>query len=304
MDNCGEMWTLSGVSGSETIVENGFLAGNNLAELTEIYMDELLGSNVYEKFGETFPILVKFIDAAEDLSIQVHPNDELAKKRHHSLGKTEMWYVMDTDPGARLITGFNQPMNKETYLAHLKNNTLEEILHVEQVKKGDVFYQPAGRVHAICKGTLLAEIQQSSDVTYRIYDYNRKDKNGNTRELHTELALEAIDFKTYDKYRTEYTERKNQTTPVVKSPYFTTNLLSLDMALSKNYEELDSFVIHTCVEGRYGLIFGEQKSVKIEKGESVLIPAVLSHITMVPDGHTKILETYMELDETVKTEKI
>lgn len=162
--NCGEVWVVSGVKGNETVIENGFLAGNNLAEITEVYMDELLGEPVYNKFGEEFPILVKFIDAADDLSIQVHPDDELAAKRHNSLGKTEMWYVMDTDPGAKLITGFKQDTDKATYLQHLRNKSLMELLHTEQVKPGDVFYQPAGRVHAIGKGVLLAEIQQSSDV--------------------------------------------------------------------------------------------------------------------------------------------
>lgn len=304
LPNCGEIWVISGVKGNETVIENGFLAGNNLAEITEVYMDELLGESIYNKFGEEFPILVKFIDAADDLSIQVHPGDELAKKRHNSLGKTEMWYVMDADKGAKLITGFEKDMDKDTYLKHLKNKTLMDILHAEEVENGDVFYQPAGRVHAIGKGVLLAEIQQSSDVTYRIYDYDRKDDEGNTRELHTEQALDAIDFKAYPEYKTKYDDKLNETSQVVESPYFNTNLLHLNTPFSKDYEELDSFVIHTCVEGRFALIYNDVEKVSLKQGEAVLIPAMMGKVTMIPDGEVKILESYMNLNEKtdVKTE--
>ncbi|HKK09934.1 MAG TPA: type I phosphomannose isomerase catalytic subunit [Bacteroidales bacterium] len=304
LPNCGEIWVVSGVKGNETVIENGFLAGNNLAEITEVYMDELLGESIYNKFGEEFPILVKFIDAADDLSIQVHPGDELAKKRHNSLGKTEMWYVMDAGKGAKLITGFEKDMDKDTYLQHLKNKTLMDILHAEEVENGDVFYQPAGRVHAIGKGVLLAEIQQSSDVTYRIYDYDRKDDEGKTRELHTDQALDAIDFKAYPEYKTKYDDKLNETSQVVESPYFNTNLLHLNTPFSKDYEELDSFVIHTCVEGRFALIYNDVEKVSLKQGEAVLIPAMMGKVTMIPDGEVKILESYMNLNEKtdVKTE--
>jgi len=302
LPNCGEVWVLSGVKDNETVVANGFLAGNNLAELTGIFMDDLLGGPVHNKFGEEFPILVKFIDAADDLSIQVHPDDELAKKRHNSFGKTEMWYVLDADPGAELITGFKEDVNKEIYLDYLEKKRLKEILNVEKVKKGDVFYQPAGRVHAIGKGVLLAEIQQSSDVTYRIYDYDRTDKDGNKRELHTEQALDAIDFKAQMQYKTPYKDVKNQTSPMVKSPYFTTNLLHLDSAVSKDYFDLDSFVIHTCTEGSYALLYENGERIVINKGEAVLIPAMMGKVTLIPDNETRVLETYMELDKTVKSD--
>lgn len=304
LPNCGEVWVVSGVKGNETVIENGFLAGNNLAEITEVYMDEVLGESIYNKFGEDFPILVKFIDAADDLSIQVHPGDKLAKKRHNSLGKTEMWYVMDADKGAELITGFEKNMDKATYLQHLEDKTLMDILHTEEVHPGDVFYQPAGRVHAIGKGVLLAEIQQSSDVTYRIYDYDRKDAEGNTRELHTEQALDAIDFNAYPEYKTKYKDKLNETSKVVESPYFNTNLLHLDTPFSKDYADLDSFVIHTCVEGRYALLYSDGKKISLQKGEAVLIPAILGKVTMIPDGEVKILESFMNLDENtdVKTE--
>ena len=304
LPNCGEVWVLSGVKGNETVIENGFLAGNNLAEITEVYMDEILGEPVYNKFGEEFPILVKFIDAADDLSIQVHPDDELAKKRHNSLGKTEMWYVMDADPGAKLITGFEKDETKETYLKHLRNKSLMNILHSEEVKPGDVFYQPAGRVHAIGKGVLLAEIQQSSDVTYRIYDYDRKDASGNTRELHTDQALDAIDFKAYPEYKTHYDQKLNQTTEIVQSPYFNTNLMHLDSAFSKDYEALDSFVIHTCVKGSYTVMYGEGERISVKQGEAILLPAAMGKITMIPEKKVKILESFMNLEpeKTIKTE--
>lgn len=301
LPNCGEIWVLSGVKDNETLVENGFLAGNNLAELTEIFMDDLLGAPVHNKFGEDFPILVKFIDAADDLSIQVHPNDELAKKRHNSLGKTEMWYVLDADPGAELITGFRRDVNKDIYLDHLEQKKLKDILNIEKVKKGDVYYQPAGRVHAIGEGVLLAEIQQSSDVTYRIYDYDRTDDQGNKRELHTDQALDAIDFKACQQYKTAYKDVKNQTSPMVKSPYFTTNLLHLDSAVSKDYLDLDSFVIHTCTEGSYTLMYDGGNRVPVKKGEAILLPAVMGKVTIIPDRETRILETYMEMEKNVKS---
>lgn len=293
LNNCGEVWVVSGVKGNESLIENGFLAGNTLAEITEIYMDELLGDAIYNEYGEEFPILVKFIDAADDLSIQVHPHDALAKKRHNSLGKTEMWYVMAADKGSELITGFEQDCNKEEYLEALENGKISDILHSEKVNEGDVFFQPAGRVHAIGKGILLAEIQQSSDVTYRIYDYERKDSEGNTRELHTEQALDAIDFKAQKEYKTPYEEKLNQTSKVIESKYFNTNLVTIDSAFSKDYSELDSFIIHTCVDGRYTIIYDEKEKVMINKGEAVLLPASMEKITLIPDGQVKFLESFM-----------
>ncbi len=293
LENCGEIWVLSGVEGNETEVQNGFLKGNNLSEITEIYMDELLGDAIFTKYGEKFPLLIKFIDANDDLSIQVHPDDEVAMKKHNSFGKSEMWYVMQADAGAEIITGFNRPMDKETYLQYFEKNAFKEILNVEKALEGDVYYQPAGRVHAIGKGVLLAEIQQSSDVTYRIFDYNRKDKDGNERELHTDDALDAIDFEYKTEFKTPYKAKENETATMVDSSFFTTNIISFNQLIMKDYSLLDSFVIYTCVEGQAAILYGNNDKVDISMGEAVLIPAVLNQISLIPDGNTKILETYI-----------
>ncbi len=217
LPNCGEAWVLSGVGGNETVVANGFLEGNELNELVEIYMDDLVGGKVYEKYQNEFPILVKFIDANDYLSIQVHPDDALAQKRGIGNGKTEMWYIISADEGSELIAGFNKKMTQKTYLDHLESKRLKEILNVEKVSAGDVFFIPAGRVHALGPGILLAEIQQTSDTTYRIYDWDRLDDKGNSRQLHTAEALEAIDFNVYDTYRSAYPAIKNTSIEVVIS---------------------------------------------------------------------------------------
>ncbi|MEA3504234.1 MAG: type I phosphomannose isomerase catalytic subunit [Bacteroidota bacterium] len=301
LPNAGEAWVLSGVKNSETVVENGYLAGNNLSELVEIFMDDLVGGAVFDKFQNEFPILVKFIDANKDLSIQVHPNDELAKKRYNSLGKTEMWYVIDADDDAKLISGLKETTDKKTYVDSVENNSLQKLLNYESVSKGDVFYIPSGRIHAINKGIFLAEIQQSSDVTYRIYDYNRKDDKGNARELHTDQAVDAIDYEKHSNYRTEYEAKKNKTVPLVNSKYFITNILDLDTGVGKDYEELDSFVIHLCVEGSYVLIVDEEK-IEMKMGDVVLLPAITGKVSMVPNKKTKILETFMVIDGEVRSE--
>jgi mannose-6-phosphate isomerase len=295
LPNCGEAWLLSGVKDNETIVENGFLAENDLQELLEIYMDDLVGEKVYDKFGNEFPILIKVIDADDFLSIQVHPDDKMAKARHDSLGKTEMWYVMEAEERAEIITGFSQEITKEEYRERLANNSIKDVLNVEKPAPGDVFYTPAGRVHAIGPGVMLAEIQQSSDITYRIYDWDRRDEKGNGRELHTDLAVDAIDYKVYDEYKTKYDADINQTNSIVKNEYFTTNFIHLTEALKKNYEELDSFVIHLCVEGSYTLHW-DGGSVNLKMGEAVLIPAISKEISMHPDKECKILEVYMEIN--------
>ncbi|MFA4864265.1 MAG: type I phosphomannose isomerase catalytic subunit, partial [Bacteroidales bacterium] len=247
-DRCAEAWILSGYEGKQTTVSNGFLIGNELNELVEIYMDDLIGGKVFETSGDVFPLLIKFIDAREWLSIQVHPGDDLARKRNQTNGKTEMWYVIDADKGAQLISGFNKKVSQKQYLDHLQNKTLPGILNYEKVKTGDVFFMPAGRIHSLGPGILLTEIQQTSDATYRIYDWDRLDANGKGRELHTQLALAAIDLNHYSEYKTGYKERLNETVNLVTCPYFTTNLLELAQPLRKNYEELDSFVIYICME--------------------------------------------------------
>ena len=292
LPNCGEAWVLSGVGGNETVVANGFLEGNELNELVEIYMDDLVGGKVYEKYQNEFPILVKFIDANDYLSIQVHPDDALAQKRGIGNGKTEMWYIISADEGSELIAGFNKKMTQKTYLDHLESKRLKEILNVEKVSAGDVFFIPAGRVHALGPGILLAEIQQTSDTTYRIYDWDRLDDKGNSRQLHTAEALEAIDFNVYDTYRSAYPAIKNTSIEVVNQPFFTTNMIHLDKPLSKNYEELDSFVIYTCVKGDVVVNY-QDDVVKLRMGECLLIPNVINQIDIHPSIESKLLETYI-----------
>lgn len=297
LKDCGESWEISGVTESISIVKNGFLKNNNLQEIVEVYMGDILGDKVYEKFGDEFPLLIKFIDANDNLSIQVHPNDELARQRHYANGKTEMWYIISADKDSQLISGFNKEINKEIYLKHLANNTLTEILNFEKVKSGDVFFIPSGRVHAIGKGILLAEIQQTSDVTYRIFDWNRKDANGKSRELHTELALDALDFSHYDNYKTKYATKINDSSNLINCQYFTTNLLEFDKEIEKDYNLLDSFVIYMCLEGSYTIEYNENDKIKIIKGETVLLPAVLENISLIPDKKTKLLEVYINLED-------
>ena len=292
LPNCGEVWVLSGVEGNQTEIANGFLKGNELNELVEIYMGDLVGEQVYQKFGGEFPILIKFIDANDWLSIQVHPDDELAEKRHGSLGKTEMWYILDAEKDSELISGFSKKVSKEEYVASLENKTLKSLMNFEKVERGDVYYMPAGRVHALGPGILLAEIQQTSDVTYRIYDWDRIDKAGMMRELHTELALDAIDFNVQDQYKTEYEPKQNETVEVVDSPYFTTNLIHLDRPLAKDYSELDSFVIYVCPEGSFKLTCNDGEY-PVKMGEAILLPATTEKIEIHPENECKILEVYV-----------
>jgi mannose-6-phosphate isomerase len=292
--NCGESWEISGVEGNISVVSNGFLKGNDLSELIEIYMGDLVGDKVYEKFGTEFPLLIKFIDAQDDLSIQVHPNDELSKERHNAFGKTEMWYVVDVADGALINSGFNQPVDKEKYIEHLENGNLVDLLKYDDAKIGDVFFIPAGRVHAIGKGSLVAEIQQTSDVTYRIFDYNRKDDQGNLRELHTDLALDAIDFSYLDEYKTKYTPVLNQSTEIVSCKYFTTNILEFDKTIEKDYFQIDSFVIYITLEGDFE-IETEAGIEKVSKGETVLVPAHIDLFKLKPlNGKVKLLEVYID----------
>lgn len=293
LPNCGESWELSGVEDNVSVVSNGFLAGNTLEELIEVYMGDLVGDQVFDNFGIEFPLLIKFIDANDDLSIQVHPDDELAKKRHDAFGKTEMWYVMQADQGSKLQSGFNQEVDQDKYLFKLEHNELIDILNFEEVAAGDVYFIPAGRVHAIGKGILLAEIQQTSDVTYRIYDYDRRDDQGNPRELHTELALDAIDYSLIPEYKTKYKLVPNESVELVKCNYFTTNLLDLDRIIEKDYNQLDSFVIYICLEGEL-VIETESGSESVQKGETLLIPAAIENVLLKPvSASAKLLEVYI-----------
>jgi mannose-6-phosphate isomerase len=290
----GESWELSGVPGNLSQVGNGFLKGNNLQELVEVYMGDLVGEKVYNRFGTEFPVLIKFIDAQDDLSIQVHPDDQLAAERHYSNGKTEMWYVMEACRDSTLVVGFNRETDKAQYQKALQDKALKNILNFEKVSEGDVFFIPAGRIHAIGKGVLLAEIQQTSDVTYRIYDWERVDAQGRPRELHTELAVDAIDFKKYDTGRIPYRKLPQATARIMQCPYFTANMVCCSQPMEKDYQHLDSFVIYVCISGKCIINNGAQGlGVEISKGETVLIPASLASIQLVPSEPAEILEVYM-----------
>jgi len=293
-NNIGESWEISDVDEDISIVANGLLKGKSLKELIAIYTSELLGEKVYNKFGNKFPLLIKFIDAKEALSIQLHPNNQLAKERHDSFGKTEMWYVMQADENANLIVGFNKNLKKEEYLEHLKNKTLTDILNIDIVNKGDVYFIPTGRVHAIGAGVLLAEIQQTSDITYRIYDWDRQDTAGNYRELHTELALDAIDFSFQNDYKETYTKHVNKPSNIVHCEYFTTNLISFEKDLEIDNSDKDSFVIYMCVSGKGANLISDDFEEYLNYGESILIPASLNEFILKPNEQTELLEIFIK----------
>ena len=288
----GESWELSGVKGDISIVSEGELSGKDLSYILSEYKEELVGNRVYTQFGDEFPLLIKFIDAQDDLSIQVHPNDELAAERHNSFGKTEMWYVINSDEGSELISGFNKSITKEEYLDKLNNNKITEVLNSEIAKEGDVFFIPVGRVHAIKSGILLAEIQQTSDITYRIYDWDRVDSNGEGRELHTEYALDALDFNKYDNYKTEYTISDNNRTLLEQSPYFETSIFKLTDSKKISYKSLDSFVIFMAMEGEVNMIY-PNGVLNIKMGETVLLPANITEIEFEVISEAKLLEVYL-----------
>ena len=290
-DLIGESWELSAVEGDISVIANGQLAGKSLQEIIDTYKEELLGKSVLQKFGTQFPILIKFIDAREDLSIQLHPNDELAMKRHNSFGKTEMWYIMQADQGSELVVGFNKDVTKQEYVKHLENNTLLDILNYEKVDEGDTFFINTGKIHAIGGGILLAEIQQTSDVTYRVYDFNRKDKNGNTRELHTELAVDAIDYEKKDDFKVHYKNDVNVANKMVSCIYFTTNYLNIEGVFKQNLIARDSFTIYMCVDGEAEITSGSGKE-RIKKGETVLIPAAFNEVE-ITGKYAKLLEVYI-----------
>ena len=298
LPNCGELWVLSSVEENESVIANGFLANNTINEAIEIYMGELLGERNFDHFGSQFPLLIKVIDAADKLSIQVHPGDALAQERGMENGKTEMWYIMEAEKGAEIVDGFAAKFSADMYRQALADGTFEEYLHKEKPQAGDVFFIPAGRVHALGKGILLAEIQQSSDCTYRIYDYNRPDTNGRMRELHTDEALAAIDFSPVKDAKTHYAAKTGATNRLAECPYFTTNLISLTKPLRKSLAKIDSFVVYLCVEGIAAVKTLEQV-VPIHAGECVLVPAVADNVELHCEGAAKLLEIYVDPDKWV-----
>lgn len=287
-DITGESWELSTVKGDVSIVANGDLTGSSLQELIDENPESFLGKSVVERFGKDFPILIKFIDAKQDLSIQLHPNDELAKERHDSFGKTEMWYVMDADEKADLIVGFNKDVTKEEYSNSLENDTLLDLLNYESVKEGDTFFINTGKIHAIGAGVLLAEIQQTSDITYRVFDFNRKDKNGNLRELHTKMALDAIDYTKKDDFKVDYSNASDAVNTMVTCPYFNTNYIHLTKDLKQDISTRDSFTIYMCVGGAV-TIENEFGTAAIKKGETILVAANSKQVILKSD-QAKILE--------------
>ncbi len=291
LPNCGESWELSGIPGSESTVRNGFLAGNRLTELIEVYMGDLVGDHVFEKHGTSFPLLFKFIDTADDLSIQVHPDDRMAFEKHQSQGKAELWYVLDADPGAELILGLQEDSSPEEFRRQLENKTLRSLLKSYKVQKGDVFYIPTGQVHAIGRGIRLCEIQQASDITYRVYDWDRPGIDGKPRKLHIEEGLQAIDYAARDN-KVEYQMQYNEPVELIKAPKFTIRALSFDKELKQDYLFVDSFVVYMCLEGSFVITYqGGYETVKA--GETVLIPAEINNIGLRPDVKSLVLETYV-----------
>lgn len=286
----GESWEISMVDQDINVIANGIYENKSFKDLVDQFPMEILGDKVYAKFGNQFPLLFKFLDAKTDLSIQLHPNDEIAKERHDSFGKTEMWYVMQADENARVILGFKKDSSAEEYLQHLENKTLPTVLQEYYVKPGDVFFIETGTIHAIGGGILLAEIQQNSDITYRVYDWDRVDANGNERELHVDLALDAISYKT-KKAKIDYTEKTNENVTLVDCPFFTTNIVALEEQYNKT-KNTDCFLVYICTEGNANLKVGET-IISVVKGETLLVPACITSFSI--EGNAKLLEVYINL---------
>ncbi|MCL1868679.1 MAG: class I mannose-6-phosphate isomerase [Paludibacter sp.] len=291
-ENIGESWVLSGYAGEESVVLNGNLRGKNIRQLIDTYRDTLLGKSIYEKFGRNFPLLFKLIDAGDKLSIQVHPDDLTAWNRHASFGKTEMWYIIDAEEDSELILGFANEIKPEKYSAALANGTLETLLQHVKVCAGDVFFIPAGTIHAIGKGILLAEIQQSSDITYRVYDYQRKDANGRERELHKEQAIDVINYKNAQNFKIEYQNKRNEFVSLVNCNYFNTSFMEFSNTQFLDYEEIENFAVLLCTEGRFELKTSDF-SISVLKGEAVLLPASTKVVQLIPAQLSRVLETFI-----------
>ncbi|MEG2674868.1 MAG: type I phosphomannose isomerase catalytic subunit [Muribaculaceae bacterium] len=289
----GESWEISGVKDDESIVANGEYEGLTLSELISKHGSELVGKLNYARFGNEFPLLIKFIDARQDLSIQVHPNDDLAKMRHNSNGKTEMWYVIEADNGAKLRPGFSCAISPQQYEEEVKNNSITNVLKEYKINSGDVFFLPAGRIHSIGAGSFIAEIQQTSNITYRIYDFNRCDANGQCRELHIDLSKDAIDYRIESDYRTHYDMALEKEIKLVSCPYFTTSLYDLSQPTTLDYSETDSFVVVMCVEGKGDIVDKNDNIISIHQGETILVPACMDILRISPSPRMKILTSYI-----------
>ncbi len=290
-ENIGESWEVSGVKENISIVSNGKFTGTTLQELIDKNPENLLGKSIVQRFGKELPVLIKFIDAKQQLSIQVHPDDQLAQDRHNSLGKAEMWYIIDANPNSNLIVGFNKNTRKEEFKNSLQKNELLDLLNYEKVKKGDVFFINAGKIHSIGAEILLVEIQQTSDITYRIFDFNRKNKEGELRELHSQLALDAIDYTKKDDFRLQYNTHQNTVNSIVSCPYFTTNYIHLTEDIEYNLSKRNSFTIYICIEGTAEVV-NNYGSAKIKYGETILLAAQSKNV-LIKTSEIKLLEVFI-----------
>ena len=290
-EKIGESWEISAIKNKVSVVTNGYYSGKNIQEIINIYKADFLGKKVYDQFGSTFPLLIKFIDACDDLSVQVHPDDIFAQKVHKQNGKNEMWFVVDADLDSELILGVKKTLTKPEFIKSVGEKRLSQILNSEKVTSGDALYIPAGRIHAIMKGVLLAEIQQSSDLTYRIYDWDRKDLNGKFRELHNELAVEVVELKTKGNYFIDY-NKLEKFNKLVSNQYFSVNYLQFTDLNKKDYSEIDSFVILMCISGSFSVSYKDE-IIDVNKGETILIPAVINTIELSSENHTELLEIYI-----------
>ena len=299
-DPIGESWEVSAVPSSPSLISNGEWKGKDLITAINEYPDAILGKAVNEKYQGKLPLLVKFIDARRDLSIQVHPNDEMAMREHGKMGKSEMWYIIKADEGAHLYAGFQKEITPEEYQQRIVDGTITEVLADHQVKAGDVFYLPAGRVHAICGGIMLAEVQQSSDVTYRIFDYNRPGMDGKPRELHTALAAKALDFHVEDNYRTEYIDSKNKATQIIDTPYFDVRVMEISKPFHRDLRKYDSFVISMCIAGDCKIrVRSTGDEITLYEGHSTLIPAAIADYDVIPQNDkTTLLDAYIDNQNT------
>ena len=296
----GESWEVSAVPSSTSIISNGSFAGRDIISVISEYPEDILGKAVNEKYHGQLPLLVKFIDAERDLSIQVHPNDEMAQREHGKMGKSEMWYVIKADEGSHLYAGFKQEITPEEYQQRIADGTIIEVLADHQVQAGDVFYLPAGRIHAICGGILLAEVQQSSDVTYRIYDYNRPGMDGKPRQLHTELAAQALDYHVEENYRTEYVDNPNKAIQIIDSPYFDVRVMEISKPFHRDLRKYDSFIISMCIEGDCKLcVRSTGDEILLRQGSSTLIPAAIADYDVLPLHHTtRLLDAFIDNQDT------
>lgn len=296
-----EEWTVSTMPGAESEIENGTWARYRLTEVIQKYPEAILGRQVAMNYNNSMPLLVKIINAQSDLSIQVHPDNDMAQQVHNKLGKSEMWYILDADDDAYLYAGFKKHISKDEYIEKVKDGSIVDVLAKHNVKKGDVFYLPAGRIHAICGGITLAEVQQSSDITYRIFDYNRIGFDGNPRELHTDLALQAIDFNVYPEYKTESINKIDAAQELLNTPYFSIKLVEVTQPIRRNMIKYDSFIILMNIEGDCKIkISSTDYEVDLKKGGTCLIPAAVADYQIIPVTRTKVLEAFINNKKSIK----